>query len=122
MSNPLPRVVFVATLLFLAGCRVEWPQVEAGYFARHPITGGSLDKVQLSTAQIQALEKWFARNQKGWRFKVSDFSPDTWLLLRLPGGREVWFYTNGNELWTGNRVKRLTSEEKAGLDMILNGQ
>ncbi len=116
------RFVIVATLLLLAGCRVEWPQAEAGYFARHPITADSLDKVQLSPAQIQALEKWFAQNQAGWRFKVSDFYPDTWLLLRLPGGREAWFYTNGNELWAGNRVKRLTDEQKSDLNLILNGQ
>jgi len=118
----MPRVVIVATLLLLAGCRVEWPRAETGYIARHPITADSPDKAQLSTAQIQALEKWFARNQTGWRFKVSDFSPDTWLLLQLSGGRKMWFYTNGNELWTGNRVKRLTGEEKAALDLILNGQ
>lgn len=113
------RVVIVASLLFLAGCRVEWPQAETGYVARNPITAESPDKVQLTAAQIKALEKWFGRNQTGWRFKVSDFSPDTWLLLRLPGGREIWFYTNGNELWTGNRVKRLTEEERAELDLIL---
>ncbi len=111
--------VAVVTILLLAGCHVELPPVEEGYFAHGYFTVDSPNKAALSPAQLRALTEWFSRRQSGWLFRIEDYALDTCLVFKHPHNKITWVYLSGNQLWVRDRMKLLTGDERAELDAIL---
>jgi len=118
----MKRLLAIAALtLLLTSCRFELPAADTWTVDVFRYDGGSSKVVtsQLSFMQGKALAEWFSRHSDGWEYKVADFAPETYVILKRDGVVVAGINIGSSFVYVKSRFKALTKDEAAELRAII---
>lgn len=100
-SCKLRRLLALAGLLLVSGCRLEFQPVAQATLINFCAPGDRTERV-LEPAELQALENWFAQHPKGWRRSLITYAPEYDIFIRHADGQParvtIWLRTGPPKL------------------------